>query len=189
MKSIINKLLILSSTVLVFACSVPVKHVIVSPELNMTSSNAFQQKQVNLRFQDLRPLNHIVQISRLDQAAELYSPQLPLIEVVERELTSALKANGLQIQPLAANQVDVIIDSALVSVQQELLKYSANNLIDFRVVITSGQGTLTKSFKISGNSNGPLKADLPVLERDFNQQLAKLLSQIVQSEELQQFIQ
>ncbi len=188
MKSIINKLLILSSTVLVFACSAPVKHVIVSPELKMISSNAFQQKRVQLRFQDLRPLNHIVKISRIDQAAELYSPKLPIIEVVERELTAALKANGLQIQPLAANQVNVIIDSALVSVQQELLKYSASNQINFRVVISNGQSTLTKSFKISGKSNGPFKADLAVLERDFNQQLAKLLSQIVQSEELQQFI-
>ena len=60
--------------------------------------------------------------------------------------------------------------------------------MDFRVVINNGSGTLTKSFKITGKSNGPLKADIAVLERDFNQQLAKLLTQIVQNQEIQKFI-
>jgi len=189
MKSIIIKLLILSSTTLLLACSTPIKHVIVSPELNIANSNAFQQKQAQLRFSDLRQTSHIVQVLRIGEAAELYSPQQAIVNVVETSLTSALKANGLQIQTLAANQVEVIIDNALISVQQEMLKYSANNQMNFRVVINNAQGSLTKSFKITGTSNGPFKADIAVLERDFNQQLAKLLTQIVENEELQQFIQ
>lgn len=189
MKSIIIKLLALNATVLLFACSAPVTHVIVSPELHLANSNVFQQKQVQLRVEDLRPLNHIVQISRIDEAAQLYSAQQPITEVINSTLTSALKASGLQIQPQAANQVEIIIDNALVSVQQGLLKYSANNQMEVRVVINNSVGSLTKVFKITGKSNGPLKADLAVLERDFNQQLAKLLRQIVQNEELQQFIQ
>ncbi len=189
MKSVIAKYLLIISTALLLACSAPLKHVIVSPELNLGSSNAYQQKQVQISFSDLRRSNHIVQILRIDQAAELYSPQQPIVNVVEKTLTSALKAHGLEIQPLAVNQVEVIIDSALINVQQELLKYVASNEIDIRVVINNGKSTLTKSFKITGKSNGPFSADIAVLERDFNQQLAKLLSQIVQSEELQAFIQ
>ena len=189
MKSNIIKLLTLSCTILLLACSSPIKQVIVSPELNIASSNVFQQKQAQLRISDLRPVNHIVQVMRIDEAAQLYSPQQAIASVVETSLTSALKANGLNIQPLAANQIEVFIDSALVTVHQDLLKYGVNNQINFRVVINNAQGTLTKSFKVSGTSSGPLKVDLAVLERDFNQQLAKLLTQIVQNEELQQFIQ
>lgn len=189
MKSSIIKLLLLSSTTLfLLACSSPVTHVIVSPELSNVKSNVYQDKQVQLRFTDLRSSNHIVQVLRLDEPAQLYSAQEPIVSIVEKSLTSALKANGLQVTPLAANQVEVIIDNALVNVQQELLKYSANNQMDFRVVINNGNGTLTKSFKITGKSNGPLKADIAVLERDFNQQLAKLLTQIVQNQEIQKFI-
>ncbi|MFT5812392.1 MAG: putative lipoprotein [Psychroserpens sp.] len=189
MKSTILKFIILSSTTLLLACSSPIKQVIISPELNIASSNAFQQKQVKLRFSDLRSSPHIVQILRTGESAQLYSPQQSLVDIVEKSLTSALKINGLVVQPLAANQVDVIIDNALVSVQQEILKYSASNQMSFRVVINNDKNTLTKAFKITGTSNGPLKADFAVLERDFNQQLAKLLTQIVQNEELQQFIQ
>lgn len=189
MKSGIIKLLLLSSTTLFLACSTPLKQVIVSPELSITSSNVFQQKQAQLSFSDLRTTSHIVQILRIGEAAQLYSPQQSIVSIVEASLTSALKANGLQIQPLAANQVEVIIDNALISVHQDMLKYGASNQMNIRVVIKNSQGTLTKSFKVSGTNNGPLKADLAVLERDFNQQLASLLTQIVQSEELQQFIQ
>tara|TARA_R110000744_G_scaffold187939_2_gene307266 strand:+ start:55 stop:624 length:570 start_codon:yes stop_codon:yes gene_type:complete len=189
MKSHIITLLLLSFITLLFACATPLKQVIVSPDINIASSNAFQQKQVQIRFSDLRSSNHIVEILRIGEAAQLYSPQQTIVSVVEASLTLALKANGLQIQPLAANQVEVFIDNALISVHQDMLKYGASNQMNFRVVINNEQGTLTKSFKVSGTSNGPLKADLAVLERDFNQQLAKLLTQIVQNQELQQFMQ
>jgi uncharacterized lipoprotein len=189
MKLSIIKLLLLSATSLLLACSAPIKQVVVSTEINVGSSDAFQQKQVQLRFSDLRRSNHIVQILRAGEATQLYSPQQRIIDIVSAALTPALTANGLQIEPLAVNQVDVIIDNALVSVQQQMLKYSASNQMSFRVVVNNGKNTLTKTFKITGTSKGPLKADLAVLERDFNQQLTKLLSQIVQSEELQQFIQ
>ena len=189
MKSAIIKLLILGATSLFFACSSPIKHVIVSPEISIVNSNLYQNKQAQLSFSGLRRSNHIVQILRSNQAAELYSPQQSLVSTVESSLTSALKANGLNVQSLATNQIEVIIDSAMVSVHQELLKYTANNEMNVRVVVNNSQGTLTKAFRITGKSNGPFKADLAVLERDFNQQLATLLTQIVQNDELQSFIQ
>lgn len=189
MKSTIFKFILLCTTALLIACSSPIKQVIVSPELNIGSSNAYKLKQAQISMRDLRSSPHIVQILRTGEAAKLYSPQQPIIETVETALTSALKANGLELKAPAANQVEIIIDNALVSVQQAMLKYNASNKMNIRVVIHNSKGTLSKAFKITGSSNGPLKADLAVLERDFNQQLAKLLSQIVQSEELQQYMQ
>jgi uncharacterized lipoprotein len=177
MKSTIFKFMLLCTTTLLMACSSPTQQVIVSPELNIGSSNAYQLKQAQLLMRDLRTSPHIVQILRTGEATKLYSPQ------------QALKANGLRFNTPAANQIEIIIDNALVSVKQAMLKYSASNLMNIRVVIHNSKGTLSKAFKVTGTSNGPLKADLAVLERDFNQQLTKLLSQIVQNEELQQFMQ
>lgn len=188
MKSTIVKLL-LSSVVLLSACSTSIKHVIVNPELNIVSSHLLVQKQAQLKVTDLRSRHHIVQILREQQAPELVTAQSAITSIVEKTLAEALKNQGLQIQPAANNQIEVIIDTALVSVEQTLLKYSASNHIEIRVVINNSQGSLQKVFKITGNSHGPLKADLAVLERDFNQQLEKLLTQVVQSSELQAFIQ
>jgi uncharacterized lipoprotein len=182
------KLLFISSLTMLTACSTPVKHVIINPELRVVSSNVYQQKQAQISFSDLRRANHIIQILRTDEAAELYSPQQPLVEIIKKSLSAGFKTSGLQLQPLAANQIEVHIDSALVSVQQTLLKYTAHNEISVRVIAKNGLKTLTKTFKISGNSNGPFSADIAVLERDFNQQLTKLLTQITQNQELKQFI-
>ncbi len=184
----LTRILLIISTSFLCACSSPIKHVIVNPELLTANSNAFQQKQAQISFTDLRRANHIVQILRANEAAELYSAQQPLVDIIKSSLSAGLKKNGLQLQPLATNQFEVIIDSALISVQQELVKYKAHNEIQIRVIAKNGQGTLTKTFKISGNSNGPFKADIAVLERDFNQQLAKLLTQVTQNQELREFI-
>lgn len=187
MQSIL-KLLLITSITLLFACSSAIKHVIVNPELLTANTNAYQQKQAQISFTDLRRANHIVQILRSNEAAELYSSQQPLVAIIKKSLSAGLKANGLQLQPLAANQVEIFIDNALISVQQELVKYTANNEITLRVIAKNGQKTLTKTFKISGKSHGPFKADIAVLERDFNQQLAKLLIQVTQNKELHEFI-
>jgi uncharacterized lipoprotein len=188
MQSTLFKLFLITSTTLLFACSTPVKHVIVNPELLTVSTNAFQQKQAQISFTDLRRANHIVQILRTNAAAELYSPQQPLVDIIKKSLSAGFKINGLQLQPLASKQIEVVIDNALISVQQELVKYTANNEITLRVIAKNSNKTLTKSFKISGNSNGPFSADIAVLERDFNQQLAKLLNQITQNRELRAFL-
>jgi uncharacterized lipoprotein len=188
MQSTLLKLFLITSTTLLFACSTQVKHVIVNPELSTVSNNAFQQKQAQISFTDLRRTNHIVQILRADEAAELYSPQEPLIDIIKTSLSAGFKTSGLQLQPLAASKIEVVVDNALISVQQELVKYTASNEITLRVITKNGQKTLTKTFKISGKSNGPFSADIAVLERDFNQQLAKLLTQVTQNKELHAFI-
>ncbi len=188
MQSRFLKVSAVTLSLLLTACSTPIKNVIVNPELLATNNNAYQQKQAQISFTDLRRANHVVQVLRTNEAAELYSPQEPLVSIINSALSAGFKANGLQLQPLAANQFEIIIDNALISVQQELVKYKAHNEIQIRVIAKNGQKTLTKTFKITGNSNGPFKADIAVLERDFNQQLTKLLTQITQNKELQQFI-
>lgn len=172
--------------IILLGCGSTIKHIIIAPELLTKSTNTYQQKQALLTFTDLRTLNHIAQIQRPnEEVAQLYSAQEALLPIVENTLTDAFKKNGLQIAPLAINQINVIIDKALINVQQDLVKYKATNSISLRIVIKNGESTLTKNFNINGNSNGPFNADIAVLERDFNQQLSKVLQQIVQNEEIQ----
>lgn len=173
---------------LLTGCTSAPKHLVIAPQLFHAPSNIYQQKQAKLTVTDLRSSPHIVQILRSDEAAQLLSPQQSLALIVEQALTPALTGQGLALGDIATQNIEVIIDSALVSVQQQLVKYQANNAIRIRVVIDNGSQTLTKGFNITGNSNGPLTADIAVLERDFNQHLSKLLTQIIQNQEIQHFI-
>ena len=69
-----------------------------------------------------------------------------------------------------------------------MMKYQVNNELVIHVKVNNGEQTLSNTFKVRGTSEGPLSADIAVLERDFNQQLTKLLTQIISNVEIRNFI-
>ncbi len=177
---------------LLTACANKPSHVVIAPDLsitnNTTNQNQYQNKQASVSVTDMRSAQHVVQILRKDEAAEVYSSQQPLAQIIEQTLTAEFKKQNLTVTTQANNTIEIIIDNALISVQQELMKYQVNNELVIRVKVNNGSQTLSNTFKIRGTSEGPLNADIAVLERDFNQQLAKLLAQVINNAEIQRFI-
>jgi len=178
--------------VLFTACANNPTHVVIAPDLSITNSasskNMYQNKQASIKITDMRSTQHVVQILRNDEAADVYSSQQPLNNIIEQTLTSELTKQGLTFSSQASNAIEIIIDNGLISVQQEMLKYQVNNELVIRVKVNNGTQTLSNTFKVRGTSEGPLNADIAVLERDFNQQLAKLLTQIINNVEIKSFI-
>lgn len=186
-----NKLitLALALTVAVSACSSAPSHIIIAPQLMNVSSLKYSNKQADFNVIDNRVASHIVQILKENQAAQLFSSQEHLQDTINTKLSQAFKKQGLVLIPnantsTAMNKLTIYIDAALISVQQDTLKYKANNEITLRAVVENKEQTLTKTFTTRGNSNGPLTADIAVLERDFNQQIGKVLTQILNNTEL-----
>ncbi|MEW6982329.1 YajG family lipoprotein [Colwelliaceae bacterium 6471] len=185
MKKAINSILL---TLCLFGCANQASHLIVAPEINTLVTPLYNQQIASLQVADMRSGSHVLQILRVDKAAELYSPQAPIADVINRQLEKAYQQQGLVLAEQADKQIMVYIDTALISVQQTLMNYQANSHISLRVAVVNQDKTLTKTFTIKGNSNGPLRADMAVLERDFNQQLAKIIEQILTNTDIQQFI-
>ncbi|MBA6230816.1 MULTISPECIES: YajG family lipoprotein [unclassified Colwellia] len=178
--------------VLLTACANKPTHVVIAPDLSITNNASnqsnYQNKQASLTVTDMRTAQHVVQILRKDEAAEVYSSQQPLNQIIEQTLTAEFKKQGLEINAQAGNIIEIIIDNGVISVQQELIKYKVNNELVIRVTVNNGTQTLSNTFKVRGTSEGPFKADIAVLERDFSQQLTQLLSQVITNSEIQRFI-
>jgi len=194
-KTINNKVKLLAAIsllTLVSACTTKPTHVVISPDLIITNGSAtqakYQNKQASITISDMRSAQHVVQIIREDEAAEVYSSQTSLAKIIEKSLVAEFKKQGLVVIAQANNAIEIIIDNALISVQQEMMKYQVNNELVIRVKVNNGVQTLSNTFKIRGTSEGPLSADIAVLERDFNQQLAQLLAQVINNAEIQHFI-
>ena len=170
------------------SCASAPKYIVIFPEITTKATNVYQGQSISLQVIDRRSANHIVQILKENQAATLVSSQQVLTAIIDKTLRPQLISQGLTFAPQAENNFEVIIDAALISVQQELLKYQAKNVITLTAKISNAEQTLNKRFTIKGNSNGPLTADTAVLARDFNQQLAKLLSQLINDNEIKEFI-
>jgi uncharacterized lipoprotein len=177
---------------LVTACANKPTHVVIAPDLSITNSASsqsdYQNKQANITVTDMRSAQHVVQILRKDEAAEIYSSQQPLKNIIQQTLTSEFKKQGLEIDAQASNAIEIIIENSLISVQQEMIKYQVNNELVILVKVNNGKQTLSNTFKVRGTSEGPLSADIAVLERDFNQQLSNLLTQIISNTEIKNFI-
>ena len=190
-----NKLRTLAATtllVLLSACANKPTHVVIAPDLSIINSTStlteYQNKEASITVTDIRRARHVVQILRKDEAAEIYSSQQPLSNIIKQTLISEFKKQGLAINTQANNAIEVIIENSLISVQQEMMKYQVNNELMIHVKVNNGEQTLSNTFKVRGTSEGPLSADIAVLERDFNQQLTKLLTQIINNVEIRNFI-
>jgi len=112
----------LIATIALISCASAPKHIVISPEVIIDVTKNFQGQSIQLRLIDKRPVNHIVQISKENQPATLISSQQILAEIIDEALRPQLISQGLTITSQAENKLDVIVDTALINVQQDLLK-------------------------------------------------------------------
>ncbi|WP_286265216.1 YajG family lipoprotein [Thalassotalea atypica] len=170
------------------ACGSTPSSIIIAPQVYAPIQSLYHNQSVQLSITDLRRQHHVIQVLKKDQAAKLYSPANDLASILNQSLTTEWKNQGLAVNDFANITMNVYIDAALVSVQQETVKYQANSEIRLRIEINKAEKTLTNHFKSKGSSNGPLFADVAVLERDFNQQLGKVIAEILSNNDIQHFI-
>lgn len=163
-------------------------HVIVAPDILTTPVLSYNNKQAQLEVVDMRTASHVVQIMREGEAAKLISAQERLEDTIYNSLSKHWKKQDLAINDSGVNTINISIEKAVISVTQETMEYKVQTEITLKITINNGSQTLTSTFNNRGNSEGPLQADIAVLERNFNQRLAKLLKQILTNQEITNFL-
>jgi len=188
MKSNIFHATVITFILGISGCANIPSHVIIAPDIMVTPALSYHNKQAQLNVTDMRTANHVVQIMRKGEAATLISAQEKLEETITNTLTQQWKKQNLAINISATNVIKVEIEKAVISVTQQTMEYKVQTEIVLKVTIDNGTQTLTSTFKNRGNSDGPLQADVAVLERNFNQRLAKLLQQILGNQKINTFL-
>jgi uncharacterized lipoprotein len=186
-----KNLLLITSLIITFVlggCASAPSHLIIAPEIMSTSVSQHANQQASLNVVDMRTAIHVVQILREGEAATLFSAQKRLEDIIKSSLSKHWKQQGLAIQATAINSINIAIEKAVISVTQETLSYEVQTEIVLKVSINNGIQTLTSTFNNRGNSKGPFKADIAVLERNFNQRLANLLQQILANDKINNFL-
>lgn len=181
-------LLIITLLNIITACTTLPRHIVVSPELIGYSKGVYFDKSIQLNIIDQRTGNQVVQILEDGEPAKLLTSQDSLTNIINTAISPVLRKQGITLDQFANITVDITIDTALITVQQSLVNYTAKNTIALTVSVSNSNQVTTKSYNTSGSSAGPLVADIAVLERDFNHQLASLLVRIANSNEIQNAI-
>lgn len=173
---------------IIAACTTSPKYIVLSPELTGYSKGIYFDKKVQFNVIDQRSSSQVVQILKDNEPAHLLSSQDSLTNIINKSISPILRSQGLTIDTYANTKIDIIINTALINVQQNLINYTAKNMISLKVLVSTADKVISKDFNATGQSNGPLTADIAVLERDFNNQLASLLVKIVNNNEIQNTI-
>ena len=171
-----------------YGCANVPSHIIIAPEIMNVSNTVQINKKAQLDVVDMRTSNHIVQIMREGKAAILVSAQERLENTIQDTLTEHWKKQHLTLNNNAINNINISIDKAIINVEQATFEYKVQTEIILKVIVNNGSETLTSTFKNRGNSDGPFKADIAVLERNFNERLAKLLQQIIANQKINDFL-
>ena len=186
--SFYSKIITLSLVLGLNGCATIPSHVIVAPDIMVTPAVFHNNKQAQLDVIDMRTAIHVVQITREGEAATLVSAQERLENTINNNLSKHWKKQGLVLSANSINTINVAIEKAVISVAQETMSYKVQTEIILKVTINNGSQTLTNTFSNRGNSDGPLQADVAVLERNFNLRLAKLLQQILANKKISDFL-
>ena len=171
-----------------YGCTNVPDHIIIAPDITNITANTNHNKQMQLDVIDMRTSTHIVQITSKGEAAILVSAQKRLEQTIKSTLSEHWTKQNLTIRNNAANKIKISIEKAIISVNQTTLEYDAQTEIILKVVVNNNPQTLTMTFKNRGSSEGPLKADIAVLERNFNERLSKLLQQILTNKKINDFL-
>jgi uncharacterized lipoprotein len=172
----------------VYGCANVPSHIIIAPEIMSPSNTVQSNKQAQLDVIDMRTSIHIVQIMREGKAAILVSAQERLENTIKDTLSQHWKKQQLTLNNNAINTINITIEKAIINVEQSTFDYKVQTEIILKVVVNNGSETLTSIFKNRGNSDGPFKADIAVLERNFNERLAKVLQQIITNQKISDFL-
>jgi uncharacterized lipoprotein len=184
LKLLVTCILLVSIT----ACSTTPTHLIVAPQVYLPASNQLSDKQGNITVVDMRTSTHIVQILEKDEAAIILSAEQRLEDIIQGILVKQWQQQGLDISKTANNKITVTIEKAVISVTQESVSYTTQSEIVIKVTVDNTKQTLTNRFKTRAHSEGALNADIAVLEREFNQHLSTLLTQLLTSKDIRNFL-
>lgn len=196
----ITSIAIISLITILSGCASKPNNIIVAIDYVTPASLSYASSSANIKAQDLRPQQHIVQIRKKDQAARLISSANSLTEKIAAKASQGFKQQALTIDQHSQKQITLVLQKALIDVEQSLVKHNTKTEITVQVQAIvpnlDGHGgansnnmrSFSKSFTTTSTSEMPLTPDIAVLERDFNQSLARVINNILADEELHQFI-
>lgn len=178
----------LLSLLTITGCSTAPTHLIVAPQVHLAPSNQFSGKQAQVSVIDMRTSPHIIQILEKDEAAIILSSEQRLEDIIQTTVTQQWTNQGLNISETANNKINLTIEKAVISVEQQRVNYTTQTEIILKASIDNGKQTLTSNFKTRAHNEGPLNADIAALEMEFNQHLSTLIKQVLISKDIKAFL-
>ncbi|WP_163930683.1 YajG family lipoprotein [Paraferrimonas sp. SM1919] len=183
-----NKRLLLGMVFLtgLSACSHKPTKLALYPETPVINQKAYADLQIG--FEDTRYQQHLIQVHRSNSAPQLIEANVAPVEVIRSLISRSLKAKGISFSPTSKARAKVEISNWRTKVEQGTVDYQANTIIELKITVRKENKTLTKIFKGDAKKRGPFSMSVANMELEQSQLLNKIANDIVNDQQLMQFI-
>lgn len=176
------------SILLIAGCANEPTAITLNPTVTNQSGQIYKNLSAKISVNDLRSTAHIVELLSAEDPSTLIGTTSSLREVLVTKFSSEMTSQGINVADKSDIQVEFNVERARTYVNQDVLDYRANTIIKLKVKVENPVQTLSKTFTLRATTRGALTADIDELQRDFNVQLAKLILQVLEDQQLQSFI-
>jgi len=142
---------------------------------------------VTISGQDARKSPEVVIFMNDQPPSRLANVSAPS-DLVSARLGTGLRNQGLVIEPSASIRLKFVINELLVQVTHQKLLYTAEGKTHIVLNVENRGAVFTRVYKREAYNDSATRPDLPDLEKMLNTQLADIVQQILQDEEIRQLI-
>ncbi|MGI2169177.1 YajG family lipoprotein [Shewanella sp. MF05960] len=187
MKSLIPVLL--SSLLLTACASYEPTQIGLNPTLGAVSLQTESDTQVLIETIDTREASFVLRITEGDKTPQLIGTTEPMRQQLDKLFRNGMIKAGYVVDPAARNSVQFQLNYLLADVTDTTFSFESKTRLVINVLAKNAQQQFTKSYNANGYLKGPLSPDFATLELDINQLIDKLTTEILNDDELHQFIQ
>lgn len=184
----LNKFFLIVSIFLITACANEPTAIHLQPNILNIQNEIYQTQTANVSVSDNRHSLHLVEVLTNNEESKFIESTKSLKSVLSSQFRKELTSQGLNFNDDAVVSVKFNVERARTYINQDVFDYRANTIIKLKVNVENPQQTLSKTFTLRATSRGPLTADIDEIEQDFNIQLSKIIIQVLEDEQLQNFI-
>lgn len=183
----------IASLFLLMSCATTPTYININPTLSLASDTyAFHNQQAwEVKSQDLRIARHLIEIVNGDNVAELINEQQSLRLIIEKNLTQAWLENGLNVDKISEQKLDIQLMKSLATVTEATLSYNVKSQMIVKIQLKSKDKTFVRLFRSNHQWEAPFSISTSSINDELNIQLSQLLNQIIQDQalnaKLQQF--
>lgn len=116
--------------------------------------------------------------------ANISAPQ----DLISAKLADGLKRQGLRIEPSAPVHLNFDINELLVRVSRSKMLYTAEGNTFISLTVENRGTVFNKTYKREATKDSATRPDLPALEEMLNTQLADIVQQVLQDDEVRKLI-
>ncbi|MGO4164572.1 YajG family lipoprotein [Vibrio paracholerae] len=185
-----KKLVLAASIALLTACSAPQQSQInVNPQAALSQNAIVNNSSFSLASKDVRSAQYVALVDSGRNNIEPIHPRQNVRITLESALAEQFGSQGFRLSVNSENTITLEIQELLVSVKHSMMENQMDGSVVLEITAETPRGKLVKSYTGTAKRTGVLSASNDEIETVLNDVINKVLKEIANDAELQNYMQ